>query len=69
MVETERRIQSYSRDIAENSPELEVRVTMKDVKIEEQKLIEWNNLSIPFSLLLRLVFQELGSQDFSYLEL
>jgi hypothetical protein len=50
------------RDIAESYPELEVRVTTKDVKIEKQKITEWKNLNRPFCLfflLLRPVFQEL----------
>jgi hypothetical protein len=50
------------RDTAESYPELEVRVAMKDVKIEKQKITEWKILNRPFCLfflLLRPVFQEL----------
>jgi hypothetical protein len=58
----ERRVQNFVRDIAESYPELEVRVTTKDVKIEKQKITEWKSQNRPFCLfflLLRPVFQEL----------
>jgi hypothetical protein len=44
----ERRVQNFLRDTAESYPELEVRVAMKDVKIEKQKITEWKSQNRPF---------------------